>query len=158
MAQYLRVIRQSRWLQQSWVNAGDLQADALRDIQTEGNRLSVYRVNASGEIDRIVVALAANRGSLGNIDYAIIDDSSFPAIGITLQQQPGATHDSVVNALHYDLTRLTVSKLTQFAQLIASGPLRRTLKKDLQGKLQNAVNSGRLDRDKLQEGLRAKLY
>ncbi|MDE2836438.1 MAG: hypothetical protein OXL97_02870 [Chloroflexota bacterium] len=153
MARYLRTIRQGRWLTQSWLTADELQADALIDLKTEGNVLSIYRVDTDLEVDRVAVALAANRGSLDNIDYAVFDDSNFPTIGLVVKQQEGETPDTFVDGLHYDLVNLTVGKLAELAQTISTGYMHRILKKDVRRRIQEGLATGKLNRSKLTTGL-----
>ena len=74
MATFLRMTRQGRWLKYpdlEWLQPDELQSDALLDLQTKDNRLSVYRAEGEEEAKQVVIALAANRESLSNLDYAI---------------------------------------------------------------------------------------
>lgn len=48
MALVLRKIRKSKWYKSGsvpWLEEGDLRADALSDLATKGNKLSVYLVD-----------------------------------------------------------------------------------------------------------------
>ncbi len=83
----MRVVRQARWYKYpelDWLPDGGLQADALGDLQTSGNALSVYRVENETDRERVIVALAANRDNLANLDYAIFDDAGLASIGIAI--------------------------------------------------------------------------
>ena len=112
----MRVVRQPRWHKNpelDWLPDGDLQADALGELQTGGNALSVYRVENETGRERVIVALAANRDNLANLDYAIFDDAGLASIGVAINQPDGQTPDLGVNRLHYDLANLTAGRLVQ---------------------------------------------
>ena len=54
---------------------GDIQSDALLDLRTQDNALSVFRVDEGAGIGRIVTALAATRENLSHLDYVVFDDA-----------------------------------------------------------------------------------
>ena len=47
-----------------WLPAGEFQGGSLVDLQTQDNCLSVYLINDDAHIERVAVALAANRKHL----------------------------------------------------------------------------------------------
>ncbi len=152
MAYFLRVVRQARWYKYpelDWLPDGGLQADALGDLQTTGNELSVYRVENEMDRDRVIVALAANRDNLANLDYAVFDDAGLVSIGVAISQQDGQTPDLAVNRLHYNLVNLTAENLVQIAQAISSGEHVRISRKDIELKLRRSIESGELDRGRI---------
>lgn len=160
MAYFLRVVRQSRWHKYpeiNWLPNGDLQADALRDLPTSDNALSVYRIENETDRKRVIVALAANREALANLDYAIFEDNPLASIGITINQQEGQTPDVGVNKLHYDITNLTVGRLVQLAQVVSLGEHVRIPRKEIKTGLRQAVRAGTVDRDKLKPQLLKKI-
>ena len=110
----MRTTRQARWLKYpdlEWLSQDDIQSDALLDLRTEDNKLSVYKVENEADTERVIIALAATRENLSNLDYAVFEDSTLASTDITISQQNGETPDAEVNKLHYDLTNLTVRKL-----------------------------------------------
>ena len=148
--------RQGRWLKYpdlEWLQPDELQSDALLDLQSKDNRLSVYRAEGEEEAKQVVIALAANRESLSNLDYALFEDSALVSTGIAIQQQDGETPDDEVNKLHYDLSNLTVGRLAALAQAVASGAHTRVPRKNIQAGLQEAMRSGTLDEDKMKPEL-----
>jgi hypothetical protein len=59
-----RSIRKAKWDRHAgvpWLDEGELQADALTDLKTNNNTLSVYVLENETFIERTATALAANR-------------------------------------------------------------------------------------------------
>ena len=142
MPTFLRIVQKSRWHPKpEWNGWGhdDLQGDALLDLQTKGNALSVFSVDEGAEIDRIVSALAATRQYLSNLDYVVFDDVSLMSSGIAFIHTDGATPDKEVNDVHYDLVDLTISKLVQVARIVSKCNRQRITKSTIKNKLQLAL-------------------
>jgi hypothetical protein len=72
----LRKIRKAKWYKHqkvAWLKAGELQADAIGDLYTENNALSMWLVtDDKSNLQRVAAALAANCEYLGNLDYALL--------------------------------------------------------------------------------------
>lgn len=156
MTYFLRSIRQARWLKYpdlNWLPHGELQGDALRDLQTTDNALSIYKVESEGDKERIVIGLAATKDNVANLDYAIFEDSKFSVLGIAAEEREGDTPDIEVNKLHCELRNLTVGLLAQLAQVVSMGKHNRILKKQIKSGLQAAVNAGMVDRGRLKPQL-----
>lgn len=154
------MIRQGRWLTHPdvpWLPPGELQSDALLDLQTKGNSISVYEVRTGGDEDRIVDALAANRGKLDVFDYAIFEDTRFTQFGVTVMPCEGETPDASVNALHHELRNVTVRQLAAAADAVSSGTKRRILRKVVRSRLIQAIDNGVLRREGLNPQLRTEL-
>ena len=160
MAKFLRMTRQGRWLKYpdlEWMSQHDIQSDALNDLQTKDNTLSVYRVVSGEDTERVVVALAANRRNLANMDYAVFEDVALASIPVNITQQMGETPDEKVNRLHYDITDLTVESIAQLAKVVSSGRHDRIPKKKIETELRRSIRAGILDRDKLEPQLLEKI-
>ena len=149
MSKFLRVIRQGKWHRYpevDWLEIGDLKGDALSDIQTQDGKLSVYLVDSEVDRRRVVVALAATRENVSNIDYAVFENARLVLLGIMVDQSPGKMPDQTVNGMHYELGRLTTKRLTQLADVVSAGEHKRILKKRIKELLKEAIDAGRLDR------------
>ncbi len=159
MSQYLRSIRQSRWSRPQWLDSSrnEVQADALKDLTTRENQISVYRVGSERDIDRITIALAATRDNLQNVDYAVFDDAEFQDIGIRIKQSSGATPDSRVNRLHHDISNLTVRQVCALAAIIANGKIDRRPRSKIRIGMQRAIERGDLDREVMKESILSRL-
>lgn len=150
MTRYLRVVRQRRWAtfpDIDWIAPGETQADALLDLQTRNNRLSVFRIDNDNDIQRVVVALAATRDHIANLDYAIFDDDELIAQGIDITQTVGETPDKTANILHCDIHNLTARQIELIARTIALADHTRIHSRDIQTMLTDALQSGDLETD-----------
>ena len=152
MAYYLRTIRKARWYGYpgvNWVGKGHVPSDALLDLQTKDNALSVYRIDNDADIDRVVVAVAANRSEINHVDYAVFDGSSLLNMGAVFVQADGDTPDHEVNQLHHDTTHLTVFGLTSMAREIFRGHMNRFLRNKIKQLMGEAIRDCRLDKSKI---------
>ena len=160
MPRFLRVIRKGRWERYPkipWLPPGEIKADALRDLQTRENVLSIYRADDESAVDKICIAIAATRETVGSLDYAIFDAAELPPVGIEPTQTAGETPDPEVNRLHCDLTTLTVEKVSRLAQIIAAGDHNRIPKKSIENSLRLALRSDSLDRNEINSQLLRRL-
>ena len=108
MAGYLlRKIEKNRWMPEAYVAQDDVPADALRDLQTGSNKLSVWLIEEDkSDLERIVVALAAMRNVLSNLDYALLDSGILDKINIKMSDSLGNSPDLTANSRwHRDLIR-----------------------------------------------------
>lgn len=142
-----------------WLPPGELQADSLLDLETEGNTLSVYRVEDDrSNLDRLIAALAANRDDPVNFDYALFDIGAVDELKIRAEQAQGDTPDRTVNdTWHHDLRDLTVGQLTGLARTVAGGVRDRVPRKHVIRLIRHAVAAGLLDASRMKEKLLAKI-
>ena len=161
MPRFLRVTQRGRWEVYpvvSWLRPGELQAGVFLDLRTDQNVLSVYRADSDEDAVKIGVAIAATRRNIGDLDYAIIEESELTALGITPTQTEGGTPSSEVNRLHCDLTLLTMDKLIGLAQAISRGERSRIRRRRIERLLRSAFLSGDFDiPDKISAAMLAKL-
>lgn len=141
----------------AWLPPGQLQADALLDLKTDENRLSVFEVNDLPNVERIATAIAAGRQNPDVLDYVVFDGAPLPALGINVQQVPGTTADPSVNTLHHNLHQLTAGQLVAVADVIRQGTQRRILPKRVRQLVNDGLAAGRLDRTKVNPKLLGQL-
>lgn len=150
MKQFLRGVRQSKWFKHpgvDWLEDGELQGDALGDIQTKNCLLSVFRVNSEADRQRVATALAATKDHLTNVDYVVFADSNLDSLGITVHRTKGHTPDEGANDLHYELGNLTVRRLVQLAVILSCGEHKRIPEKKIGLWLQEAIKEGKLNQE-----------
>ena len=160
MPSFLRIIQRGRWARYPtipWLSPGEIKADALRDLQTRQDALSIYRADDEADANKICVAIAATRENLGHVDYAVFDGTELLSIGIEPAQTAGETPDPEVNRLHCDLTTLTVEKVGRLTQIIAAGAHNRISKKSIETSLRSALRSNSLDRNGINSRLLRRL-
>jgi hypothetical protein len=109
-----------RW--PSWLNAGELTADCLRDLGTDTGTLSVFFVpeSSAGLIAKIGAAMVAGGENLARFEYCKIDKSVLDLLGLKAQATPGsgATLDQEVNSFHHDIVELTADKAVMLAKAL----------------------------------------
>ena len=131
-----------------------MQADAVHDLGTSDNQLSLFRVESKEEAKRVCTALAANRASLSNLDFALVEEAIVRHAGIEMEQQIGQTPDDVVNSWHYNFVELTTDKLCLLSRLIAMGKqFERIMKKDIAGYVEEGCRSGMLNIGGVSQGI-----
>ena len=121
----LRKIRKAKWYRNEnvpWLPEGELQADALSDLYTDSNELSVWHVEGDrSNLERIAVAIMLQADHLANFDYALFDAQILMELDIKVVASPGNTVDEEANShWHRDLKELSAAKLMGLAQVIHS--------------------------------------
>lgn len=154
MAFVLRKIRQSKWYpdpRAGWPLERGLQADALGDLLTQRNKLSVYLVDEQrSNLARVATALAANAKSLAHLDYVMFDENELAALDIKRESSVGDTSDDEVNAVHVNLVELSVSKLVNLALVFQKkGASNRFQRNAVKQMILKGIKDGNLDRDKI---------
>jgi len=150
----LRKIRKAKWYRNDavpWLAKEGLQADALVDLATKGNRLSVYVVEDDrSNLERIITAIAANCDFISDFDYALFAQETLDEIKINAEHTSGETPDTVVNSWHRDLVELSAANIFALANVIVTNAERkRVLSKRVLELVARAVASGQIEREKL---------
>lgn len=159
MATCLRKIERKReWEdprnEEPWLKMDDLRADALRDLETDSNSLSVYEISDEVPVQRIIAALAATRDRLVKVDFILFDSTILNDLNIAHEKVPGNTPDAAVNSCHVDLVQLTAHKLSEFgARIRAGGGATRRLPKEVGRLLKESIDQGFIDRISLKPGV-----
>lgn len=133
---------------ENWLGVRDLRADALRDLRTDGNKLSIFEVDerAGMPITRILAAIAAKRDYLAKLDFILFESAVVENLGIAFEKAAGDTFDPAVNACHVDLVRLTAAKLAEFgARIRSDGEIARRGEKQVAILIQESLAKGFID-------------
>lgn len=163
MPYFLRVIRKPRWYLEralAYLDTGQFPADPLADLNTQDNLLSVWHVeDDQSNLARIVTALAANRERLDKLDYALIDHLKVQELQMKVERSSGGTPDRIANDWHRDICELSALNLTDLAKAILPerDKRHRVSAKEIQQRIREAIQSGRIDTDRLKPQLKAKL-
>jgi hypothetical protein len=130
-----------------------LQADALSDLATRGNKLSVYQLEdqSTEALERVVAALAtANTEFISDFDYVTLNEKIISNLRIKIDKVAGETPDRDVNSLHFDFIELTADKILELAHAISDNAQpQRFLSKDVRGFVARSIHCGYIDRSKL---------
>jgi len=140
-----------RWLPNGSLEADAIQADAMSDLRTESNALSVWRINDNRtNLEQIIIALAANLPRPTHLDYALFDQQFLVNNEFKIEQLPGNTPCAAANSYHFHLTELSVHKLTEVAEIIKGKAERnRYTKKETLALIKRAIDSGVISRERL---------
>lgn len=161
MALILRIIRKSRWyLKPSWLAEGEIQADALGDLVTKNNKLSVWHIyDDRSNLDRIIAVLAAKRDVLSNFDFVLFDQNILKESNIRFGKTKGISFDEEANDLwHLDLSELSASRLMNLAAAIANkGELKRISESEIKNIVANAIAIGTISYDNLSISIKQKI-
>lgn len=154
MSLILRTLRKNKFireLQPVWVAHDDIQADALKDLETSDNDLSVWLVaDDLSNLNRVLAAVAANRDQLANIDFALISEEALSQLGILLRKTPSVTPDHEVSLLHRDISQLTARQVASLAHAISKdAQLDRRSKSQIQAMLLVSITTNYIDRASL---------
>lgn len=158
----LRGIRKSKWYKSPavpWLPQDELQADALGDLSTSSNILSVWLINEDkSNLEEVVAALASNRNDLTNFDYAVVSLEDVLNAGINVKDVGGETADDHANEhWHRNLEELTVSHLVSLARTIqGSGQIKRVTQKKVALWIRRNIESGQLDSTRIEQRILSK--
>ena len=158
----LRAIRKNRWYMSDdipWLPKGEIQADPLGDLATGNNTLSVWQVeDDNSNLKQVIAALASNRDSISNLDYAVFDIDLLADTGIKVKINQGATPYEMANFWHRDLVELTATKLVKLAETMLIHSCRERIpEKTVLNWIKDAVENGQIDKTKLSAGITKKL-
>ncbi|MBT9148966.1 MAG: hypothetical protein AAGB97_02685 [Dehalococcoidia bacterium] len=158
----LRFIRKSRWYGHEvhpWLPAGSLQADALLDLKTTANGLSMWQIkDDKSNLKQVITAHATTRDHVSNSDYAIFDQQLMSEIDVKIKYTMGNTSYENANPWHRDLPELSAEKLMGLARVIMeSADKQRFSEKRVLGLLKEAVVSGDIDLTKLKDGVKTRI-
>ena len=154
---FLRVTRRSRWFNLDWVPEGEVQGDALSDLMTRGNCLSLYEIRHQSDIIRVAVAFAATRDFVANVDYVLLDRGALTSLGLRICKSAGGTPDQGVNSMHHDIVFLSSRKLSDLASVMSQLQHTRIREKQVLTGIREGVLSGMLDRHAMKDRLVQKI-
>jgi len=153
----LRRIRRARWYEDAaWLPIGNTKADALSDLSTEGNKLSVWVIEDDlSNLHFVLAGLAAERELLSNLDYALVEYRSIEQSGMDLEQEEADTPVRAANGYHRDMFHLSAENIAQLVSLIKGNPDRRVRVQwqDVGRLLDHALSLGIVDRNKMKPEL-----
>lgn len=162
MPKLIRKLDQKIWLdRQVAKDFGGLQADALKNFRTSGNKISVYKVDEDNIQDsaiRILVAISCGRDSIDKVDYALFDSDIIKKLDIQFDEIVGTTPDQAVNKLHIDLENLSGETICELAKSIQNtGILDRCMGKEIEKAIKVGIEKKQLQVEKINSILYGKI-
>lgn len=158
----LRKIRKSKWYKNDsvpWLEKDEIQSDALGDLVTSSNTLSVWLVDDDqSNLEQVIVALASGCDNISNFDYALLNVDLVLNVGIKIKTKEGLTPYTRANQWHRDLVELTTNKLFKLAEaMFGDSDRERVTEKIVLKLIKDAVQNGQIDKTKLSTGIIKKL-
>lgn len=156
---FRKLIKKRHWDLQAWLSSGDAPADALSDLQTTENKLSIFLVEETkASLDRVVAASALNRDYLDVLDLALVTKGVLSKLHIDVSRSSGRTPDAGVNGWHRDLVDLSASKLAKLAGAIRQdGEIKRYTLRDVRKAIEASFQAGFVNSSKLNDKMIAQL-
>lgn len=158
MALLLRKVTPAKWKLPDWCPRGEVPSDALVDIRTTDNTLSFWVVASDNfeDLKMAVTAIVSGQKHLDKLDYALLDEACLPRISVSVDRtSEGRSPCRAANASHCDLTELTAQKSLLLAGEIMQLERKRIPESKVRRLLQEALQSGSLDRNLIDPGLLA---
>lgn len=154
----LRKIEKNRWIRPEYLPQDETRADTLLDLQTKGNRLSLWLVEEDrSNLERIVAALAAQRDHMSNLDYALIDCGVFEKLNIKVENSEGTSPDSEANKnWHRELVELSVSQVAKLAKIVEDSERERVSESTVARWIGQRIDNGHIERELLKPGIAKK--
>jgi hypothetical protein len=155
-------IRKAKWYKNDnvpWLPENEIQADAVGDLRTTDNALSVwYILDRKENLEQVITALASTRDTISNLDYALFEDYVIAELGIRMKNTAGTTPAPNANSWHRDLIELTASKLINLANAImAEAEKSRFSRMAIRELIRNAVDHNKIELARLKPGIRSEL-
>ena len=138
----------------------DFQADALVDLSTKNNILSVWYVkDDKSNLERIISALAANCDDVSNFDYALFGYNSIETININIRNSSGTSPDQLVNSnWHYELIELSANQILNLAGFISrEGEVKRITEQQVKRLIGKAISYKFLDNERINDKIKNKV-
>ncbi len=154
MAYLVRKISRAKWPEQI-CKVTDIMADAISDIRTSGNTLSVWKIDSLEQLDEAALALAVSSktSKIEKMDIVWIDEECFHSKGISIVEADGDTAVGDLIKTHRDLCGLNYKLLGDIAEIIIGELLhnknyKRYTKNSVQKALCNAYRNRRIEEEK----------
>jgi len=135
-------------------------ADALWDLKTKGNALSLWQIDdQESNLERVLAAMVSTADHLQTIDYLVIDMQHVVELRLSIIQSAGDTYDAKVNDnWHFDLTKLSATDLAKLANtMLSHGKTDRRNDRALALLLKGSVEKGYVDHAKLKPNVQNRI-
>ena len=159
MPYYVRAINRENWPEpDDNANVHDLCADALNDLKTSENVLSVWYAESKEELNDALLAYLASMDkwiSYEEVEYIAISDEDIRESGIEVKDEPNPTYITDYEYKHRELTGLNYDRIEQIAGImiksidkrqdyvVSTSDIRLLFKKVIQDGL---INSEKIDK------------
>lgn len=160
MAFLVRKVARAKWPEEL-CNTTDIPGDAIADLRTTNNTLSLWRIESEDELEKAALALSASSKTerIENVSLVWIPEKDFEEKGLVLDKSSAG--DTVISDLvntHCDLCDLSYGSLGTVASTIMKGILKeghykRYSKKEIKTFLVNAYLENKIEESKCKTSL-----
>lgn len=164
MSFLIRKITRSKWPRENYesLTSNDISADAVTScLRTTRNTLSTWEVSSTQEINEAILALVSGFERIDTIDIVIIEKQELLDKGFELINTPGLTPVVDLVETHIDISSLNYASIGGFSEImiecLKSEKVLRYNKKKLINILEEAIKAGRVEKEKLKDGVLEKL-
>lgn len=160
MAYLVRKVSRAKW-PDDMCNPSEIPGDAISELRTTKNTLSLWRIEDESDLKSAALALAASSSTskIEQVSVVWIPEELFAKNGIQLDDSsPGDTVVFDLANTHRDLCNVTYSTLGDVAQIIMNaivkeGHYRRFKKSEIKEALVKAYTEERIKEEKCQKEL-----
>lgn len=122
MPYYVRAINRENWPEpEDGATVHDLDADALNDVKTSENALSVWYADSDSEINDAAIAYLGSMDKWvrdEEVDFVAIDTSFIEEATINVFENPNETYVSTYETKHRDLCGLKYGDIEAIAGIV----------------------------------------
>lgn len=165
MPYLLRAINRENWPEpEEDASVKDLDADALNDLKTQDNTLSMWYADSEDELRTAIVAYLASMDKwveLESIDFIIVDLLDVKNLGINIVNEPNFTYIKEYKEKHRDLADLKYDSIEQIADVIIKsineGKDRIVDRGEIRSLFEEVVRTGKLKSEDIDKSRHKKL-
>ena len=122
MPYFLRAINRENWPEpEENATVYDLDADALNDLKTQENTMSVWYAETEDDLHTAIVAYLASMDKwveLEAVEFIAINTKDIDEVGIKYNAVPNFTYISDYKELHRDLVGLKYDSIEKIADIV----------------------------------------
>ncbi len=140
--------------------------DAISDLRTSNNTLSVWLISDKSELNDILIALALSRNKIDKLSYVEIEEAFIDDLKIELDESelgvaPGVKRDSNILEKHRNLTEIDYWRLGLIAEYlftqVKSNHKETFTKKKIKDLINKYVDDGKIEISEMNESVRESL-
>jgi hypothetical protein len=163
MSFLVRKINAVKWRQPEFLKIDKIPADAITSgcLKTEGNNLSVWRIDSKDSLEEAVIAIVSSGRHIKTMDFVILDSELLTQSGISVVSREMDTPYEAQKRNHLELAELSYTEIGIIARQILNEIKiegdKRYVEGELVDMLSKAAREGKLQKDLLDENIRNRL-
>lgn len=120
MPMIVRKVTVKNWVSEEfdWLEPGAIEADAVTDLKTTQNKLSIFFVEDEDEAKLAVAMVAVTAKETKHFGYALIPLEVWQALNLETEEENATTPHALVNSWHRNVIKLSSDRLVALAKAI----------------------------------------